>query len=65
MKDSSTLFNKRQSIDAKILRKDNSNISKVLLNEYSLHEAENISVLKASIEYVISTKRFDPPLYQN
>ena len=61
-----TLFNKLQSIDESILSKDNSNISKVLLfADNSFNDAKNTSVLTASIEYIISTKRFDAPLYQN
>ena len=61
-----TLFNKLQSIDENILSKDDSNISKVLLfGDNSFNDAKNTSVLSASVEYIISTKRFDAPLYQN
>ena len=61
-----TLFNKLQSIDENILSKDDSNISKVLLfGDNSFNDGKNNSVLTASIEYIISTKRFDAPLYQN
>ena len=60
------LFNKLQSIDENILSKDDSNISKVLLfGDNSFNDAKNTSVLTASIEYIISTKRFDALLYQN
>ena len=61
-----TLFSKLQSIDENILSKDDSNISKVLLfGEDSFNDIKNTSVLTASIEYILSTKRFDVPLYQN
>ena len=61
-----TLFNKLQSIDENILSKDDFNISKVLLfGDNSFNDAKNTSVPTASIEYIISTKRFDAPLYQN
>ena len=61
-----TLFSKLQSIDENVLSKDDSNISKVLLfGDNSFNDAKNTSVLTASIEYIISTKRFDAPLYQN
>ena len=61
-----TLFNKLQSIDENILCKDDSNISKVLLfGDHSFNDAKNTSILTASIEYMISTKRFDASLYQN
>ena len=57
-----TLFHKLQSIDENILSKDDSNISKVLLfGDNSFNDAKNTSVLTASIEYIISTKRFDGP----
>ena len=43
-----------------------SNISKVLLfGDHSFNVVKNTSVLNASIEYIISTKRFDVPFYQN
>ena len=61
-----TLFNKLQSIDENILSKDESNISKVLLfGDNSFNDTKNTSVLTTSVEYIISTKRFDAPLYQN
>ena len=61
-----TLFGKLQSIDENILSKDDSNISEVLLfGENSFNDIKNTSVLSASIEYILSTKRFDIPLYQN
>ena len=56
-------FSKLQSIDANILSKDDSNISKVLLyGNHSFNDEKNTSILTASIEYIISTKRFDAPL---
>ena len=62
-----TLFNKLQNIDGNILSKDNSNISKLLLfSDESLNDVKNTSVLTGSIEYILSTKRFDDPSsYQN
>ena len=61
-----TLFNKLQSIDENILSEDDSNISEVLLfGDNSFNDAKNTSVLTASIEYIISTKRLNAPLYQN
>ena len=48
-----TLFNKHQSIDENILNKDD-----------SFNDVKN-PILTASIEYLISTKRFDASLYQN
>ena len=59
-------FNKLQRIDANILSKGDSNISKVLLfGDHSFNDEKNTSILTASIEYIISTKRFDAPLFQN
>ena len=46
-------FNKHQSIDENILNKDD-----------SFNDVKN-PILTASIEYLISTKRFDASLYQN
>ena len=61
-----TFFYKLQSIDANIVSKDNSNISKLLLyGDHSFNDEKNTSILTASIEYIISTKRFDAPLFQN
>ena len=61
-----TLFNKLQSINDNILSKDHSNISNVLLfGDHSFNDVKNTSFLTASIEYIISTKRFNVPLYQN
>ena len=49
-----------------MMKTDDSNISKVLLfSEDSFNDIKNTSVLTASIEYILSTKRFDVPLYQN
>ena len=61
-----TCFNKRQSVDENILSKEDSNISKVLLyGDHAFNDVKNTSISTASIEYVISTKRFDAPFYQN
>ena len=59
-----TLFSKLQSIDEHIFSKDDSNIAKVLLfGEDSFNDIKNTSVLTASIEYILSTKRFDALVY--
>ena len=59
-------FDKLQSIDANILSKDDSSISKWLLyGDHSFNDEKNTSILAASIEYIISAKRFDPLLFQN
>ena len=56
-------FNKLR-IDANVLTKDHSNISKVLLyGNHSFNDEKNSSILTASIEYIISTKGFDAPLF--
>ena len=61
-----TLFIQLQSIDENVLSKDDSNIPKVLLfGEDSFNNIKNTSVLTASVEYILSTKRFDVPLHQN
>ena len=60
------MFNKLQNIDENILSKDGSNISEVLLyGDDSFNDVKNGSVLTALIEYILSPKRFDLPLYQN
>ena len=59
-----TLFDKLQSIDANILSKGNSNISKLLLyGDHSFNNEKNTSILTASIDYIILTKRFDAPFF--
>ena len=37
----------------------------LLLGDDSFNDVKNTSVLTALIEYILSTKRFDDPLYQN
>ena len=56
-------FNKLQSIDANILSKDDSTFKSASL--WQFNDEKNTSILTASIEYIISTKRFDAPLFQN
>ena len=59
-------FNKLRGIDSNILSNYDFNISKVLLyGNHSFNDEKNTSILTASIEYIISTKRFDAPLFQN
>ena len=49
-----TFLDKLQSTDASILSKDDSNISKLLLySEHSFNDEKHISILTASIEYII------------
>ena len=55
------VFNKLKSTDVNILSKDDFNILKVLL----FGDHWFISILTVSIEYIISTKRFDVPFHQN
>ena len=55
-----TFFNKLQKIDENILSKDDSVISKMLLyGDHSFNDVKNTSILIASIEYIISIRRFD------
>ena len=58
-----TLFNKLQSIGIEnILSEADSNISKVLpFGDHSFNDVRNTSVLTASFEYTLPTKRFDVP----
>ena len=59
-------FNKLRSIDANILNKDDSNISKRLLyGNHSFNDEKNSSTLTASIGYTISRKLFDAHFFQN
>ena len=37
----------------------------LLCGDHSFNDEKNTSILTASIEYIISTKRFDAPLFQN
>ena len=60
------MFSKLQNIDENILSKDASNTSEVLLyGDDSFNNVKNGSVLTALIEYILSTKRFHLPSYQN
>ena len=61
-----TFFKKLQSIDMNILSTDDFNISEVLLfGDHSFNDVKDTSILTASIEYIISAKRFDTPLLLN
>ena len=52
-------------IDANTLSKDDFNISKVFLcGSRSFNDEKNTSILTVSIEYIISTKRFDASVFQ-
>ena len=60
-----TLFKKLQSIDENIVSKDDSSISKVLfLGDRPFNDCKKYLTVY-SIEYIISAKRFDVPLYQD
>ena len=49
-----------------LLSKDDSNISKVLLFGHGwFNDVKSPFVLTASIDYILSTKGFDVPLYLN
>ena len=40
-------------------------VTDIPFGEDSFNDIKNTSVSTASIEYILSTKRFDVPLYQN
>ena len=54
-----TFFNKLQSIDANTLSKE------LAYGDHSFNDEKNASILIASIEYIVSTKRFHALLFQN
>ena len=55
-------LNKLRYIDCKILKQKYSKISKILLlDEIYLNLEENTSLLKAVIEFILTTKRIDDP----
>ena len=52
-----------RSIDENILSGSDSRITETLLfGIYSFNDTKNISLLNTTIDYVLSTKRFDVPL---
>ena len=58
-----TLFNKLRSTDEMFLSENDYENSKVLLFcEHSFNDVKNTSDLNATVECIISTKRFDTPL---
>ena len=60
-----TFLNKLQRIDANILSKGDTNILTLLCyGDHSFNDEKNTSILTASIEYIISAKRFDTLLFQ-
>ena len=59
----SIFFNNIQSIDQNVLNGSDSSISETLLfGISSINDTKNRSILNTTIDYIISTKRFDVPL---
>ena len=59
-----TLFDKINSIDSHILTDTDNNIVKILLyGNPSSEDLYNKEILNASIEYILSTERFNNPLF--
>ena len=57
------LLNQVRSIDSQLLQQSDSLICQLLLfGKCSLSIEENTQILNGTIEYVLSTKRFDGPL---
>ena len=55
-----TLLNKTKSINCSILEFSNAVITKILLFEdNTLSDSSNTLILNSTIDYIISTKRFD------
>ena len=56
-------FNNIRNIDENILSESNSRISETLLfGISSFNDTKNTSILNTTIDYILSTKRFDVPL---
>ena len=60
----STLLNNINEIDSTIFNKSDSVVTRVILygNE-SFKDEVNLLILNATIDFVLSTNRFDEPLY--
>ena len=55
-----TLLNKLQNVEENILDKNYSQLSEILLfSDSSFNDATNASILNATIQYIVDTKRFD------
>ena len=58
------LINNIRNIDNNILNLNDSRFSEVLLfGNSSFNNTKNISILNTTIEYIVSSKRFEVPLY--
>ena len=59
-----TLFDKIATIDANILKENENNLINILLfGKPNSDDCFNKQVLNASIEFILSTRRFDIPLF--
>ena len=59
-----TLFDKIATIDANILRENENNIINILLfGKPNSEDCFNKQILNASIEFILSTERFNIPLF--
>ena len=59
-----TLFDNIAAIDTNILRENDDNIIHVLLfGKLDKETSFNKAILKATIEFILSTERFDNPLF--
>ena len=60
----STLLNNINEIDSTIFNKSESVVTRILLyGDESFKDEVNFLILNATIDYVLSTNRFDEPLY--
>ena len=60
------LLNTIKNIDMPILQQSDSKFTSVLLfGDISFYNYKNTFILDATIDYIISTKRFDEPLFNN
>ena len=58
-----TLFDKIATIDANILIENENNINILLFGKPSSEDRFNKQILNASIEFILSTERFNIPLF--
>ena len=59
-----TLLSTLSRIDCKLIETNESSLTETLLFGNSLFDSKNISlILNASIDYVLSTQRFEEPLF--
>ena len=57
-----TLLSTLNNIDCKLLELTKSSLSQTLLYAHYLIKKKNIRILNATIEYILSTERFEEPL---